>query len=158
MDLELRALRYFVAVAETLNFSKAAARLNISQPPLSLAIRQLEEKMGAQLFERNSRHVSLTPAGAVLYKEALFLISHAGSLKIALPTRQNAVACASALWVPWSIAACQHYCSYWGVKVSRSILSWPNPIQATLSIKLPWAMLMWDLSTAIACLLNCRTK
>ncbi len=81
MDLELRALRYFVAVAETLNFSKAAARLNISQPPLSLAIRQLEEKMGAQLFERNSRHVSLTPAGAVLYKEALFLISHAGSLK-----------------------------------------------------------------------------
>src|SRR5690606_36358070 len=81
MDLDLRALRYFVAVAETLNFSKAAARLNISQPPLSLAIRQLEEKMGAQLFERNSRHVSLTPAGAVLYKEALFLISHAGSLK-----------------------------------------------------------------------------
>jgi DNA-binding transcriptional LysR family regulator len=81
MDLELRALRYFVAVAETLNFSKAAARLNISQPPLSLAIRQLEEKMGAQLFERNSRHVSLTPAGAVLYKEALFLLSHAGSLK-----------------------------------------------------------------------------
>ena len=81
MDLELRALRYFVAVAETLNFSKAAARLNISQPPLSLAIRQLEAKMGAQLFERNSRHVSLTPAGAVLYKEALFLLGHAGSLK-----------------------------------------------------------------------------
>lgn len=81
MDLDLRALRYFVAVAETLNFSKAAARLNISQPPLSLAIRQLEEKMGAQLFERNSRHVSLTPAGAVLYKEALFLLSHASSLK-----------------------------------------------------------------------------
>ncbi|MGH8811877.1 MAG: LysR family transcriptional regulator [Advenella sp.] len=81
MDLDLRSLRYFVAVAETLNFSKAAARLNISQPPLSLAIRQLEEKMGAQLFERNSRHVSLTPAGAMLYKEALFLLSHAGSLK-----------------------------------------------------------------------------
>ncbi len=81
MDLELRSLRYFVAVAETLNFSKAAARLNISQPPLSLAIRQLENKMGTQLFERNSRHVSLTPAGATLYKEALFLLSHASSLK-----------------------------------------------------------------------------
>ncbi len=77
----MRSLRYFVAVAETLNFSKAAARLNISQPPLSLAIRQLEGKLGMPLFERNSRHVSLTPAGATLYKEALFLLGHAGSLK-----------------------------------------------------------------------------
>ena len=81
MDLDLRTLRYFVAVAETLNFSKAAARLNMSQPPLSLAIRQLETQMGTRLFERNSRHVSLTAAGAMLYKEALFLLSHAGSLK-----------------------------------------------------------------------------
>lgn len=81
MDLDLRTLRYFVAVAETLNFSKAAARLNMSQPPLSLAIRQLETQMGTRLFERNSRHVCLTAAGAMLYKEALFLLSHAGSLK-----------------------------------------------------------------------------
>ncbi len=81
MELELRNLRYFVAVAETLNFSKAALRLNISQPPLSLAIKQLEAAMGAKLFERNSRKVILTQAGLILYKEALFILSHTGSLK-----------------------------------------------------------------------------
>ena len=81
MELELRNLRYFVAVAETLNFSQAAQRLNISQPPLSLAIKQLETTMGTRLFERNSRKVLLTQAGLILYKEALFILSHTGSLK-----------------------------------------------------------------------------
>jgi DNA-binding transcriptional LysR family regulator len=68
--LELRHLRYFVAVAEELNFSRAAQRLHMAQPPLSVAIRQLEQEIGAQLFERSSREVKLTVAGQVLLEGA----------------------------------------------------------------------------------------
>lgn len=69
-DVEVRELRYFRAVAEELNFSRAAARLGMAQPPLSRAIRLLERRLRVQLFERTSRQVSLTPAGRVLLVEA----------------------------------------------------------------------------------------
>jgi DNA-binding transcriptional LysR family regulator len=69
MDLEVRELRYFQAVAQELNFSRAAQRLGMAQPPLSRAIRQLERRVGAQLFERDTRRVALTAAGAVLLAE-----------------------------------------------------------------------------------------
>ena len=69
--METRELRYFVAVAEDLSFTKAAARLRMSQPPLSQAISRLELKLGSRLFEREARKAPrLTPAGAVLLREA----------------------------------------------------------------------------------------
>ncbi|WP_251863959.1 LysR family transcriptional regulator [Achromobacter sp. Marseille-Q4962] len=81
MDLDPRLLRYFVAVAEERHFSRAAERLHISQPPLSYAIRQLEENMGVRLLARTSRHVELTDAGQVLYREALTLLRQADEVR-----------------------------------------------------------------------------
>ncbi|WP_399893188.1 LysR family transcriptional regulator [Streptomyces sp. BBFR51] len=68
--MESRPLRYFVAVAEELNFARAAERLGISPPPLSRAIRRLEAELGVALFERTTHSVTRTPAGDVLLAEA----------------------------------------------------------------------------------------
>ena len=68
--MELRHLRYFVAAAEELNFSRAAVRLRVSQPPLSRQIRNLEEEIGAPLFDRSRQKLQLTPAGKSFLEQA----------------------------------------------------------------------------------------
>ncbi|MGT2532487.1 LysR family transcriptional regulator [Streptomyces nojiriensis] len=69
-ELEVRELRYFIAVAEELNFSRAAGRLGMAQPPLSKAIAQMESRLGVRLLERTTRQVRLTNAGQVLLDQA----------------------------------------------------------------------------------------
>ncbi|MBF5028562.1 LysR family transcriptional regulator [Micromonospora sp. ANENR4] len=78
--MDMRSLGYFVAVAEELNVGRAAARLHISQPPLSRAIQRLEVELGVELFNRSVRGMTLTPAGQVLLPEARELLARMDSL------------------------------------------------------------------------------
>lgn len=81
VELELRTLRYFVAVAEELHFGRAARRLHMTQPPLSRAIRQLESDLGVTLFERSPSGVTLTEVGAWFQQDAQALLEQAERLR-----------------------------------------------------------------------------
>ena len=80
--IELRLWRQFIAVAEELHFSRAAQRLNMTQPPLTQAIAQLEGALGLRLFDRTKRSVQLTAAGAALVPEARDLLARAAALPV----------------------------------------------------------------------------
>jgi DNA-binding transcriptional ArsR family regulator len=70
MDVEVRQLRYFVVIAEELNFSRAAKRLSLTQPALSLQVQRLEEALGVILFERNRRRMRLSESGKLFLQLA----------------------------------------------------------------------------------------
>ena len=80
-DIDLKLLRRFVVVAEERNFGRAAARLHMTQPPLSRAIKQLETDVGAVLLDRSSTPVTLTSAGTALYDEARLLLEQADHVR-----------------------------------------------------------------------------
>jgi DNA-binding transcriptional LysR family regulator len=88
-QLELRHLRYFLAVAEELNFSRAAERLHIAQPALSAQIRSLETQLGAEFFSRTTRKVDLTPVGELLLADAREIVERAdrAAAKVAAAAR-----------------------------------------------------------------------
>jgi DNA-binding transcriptional LysR family regulator len=95
VTVDLRSLRYFVAVAQEHHIGRAARRLHMTQPPLSRAIRELEDELGVTLFERTSKGVTLTPAGSVMYDESAALLERADLLR----TRVTAAAGAGTLTI-----------------------------------------------------------
>jgi DNA-binding transcriptional LysR family regulator len=81
--LELRHLRYFEALASTLNFTRAAEQLHIAQPPLSRQIQQLEDELGVMLIDRSSRPLALTRAGAFFYEQATQILARIEEVRLA---------------------------------------------------------------------------
>ena len=101
--MELRHLKYFVAVAEELHFGRAANKVHISQPPLSQQIRQLETELGTKLLHRTKRRVELTHSGRIFLQEARATLAHADQAVARVKRAQRGeVGRLSIGWLPWS--------------------------------------------------------
>jgi DNA-binding transcriptional LysR family regulator len=100
--VEVRHLRYFVAVAEELNFGRAAARLHIAQPGLSRQIKELERELGVGLFDRDRRHVNLTEAGSLLLAEAYAVLGRFDQCEETMRRARNGVRLAAVRVGMWS--------------------------------------------------------
>jgi DNA-binding transcriptional LysR family regulator len=104
--MELRHLRYFVAVAEELHFRRAAERLHVAQPAVSEQIRKLEQELGVRLFDRTQRSVGLTPAGVALLGEARLVLRRAESaVHAATDAARRAIARLHVGYVPDALPA-----------------------------------------------------
>ncbi|GIO27357.1 LysR family transcriptional regulator [Ornithinibacillus bavariensis] len=79
--MDIKQLRYFIAIAEEKNITAAASRLHMSQPPLSMQLKQLESELGVKLFDRSGKRMELTDKGEVLYKKALHLVNNLEEIK-----------------------------------------------------------------------------
>ena len=93
--MDVRQLRYFLAVAAERNFSRAAERLHMAQPPLSRQIQQLEQEVGAALFDRDSRPLALTDAGRLFYEHAVQVTRRLDAMKDAMRTFVSSIGRAS---------------------------------------------------------------
>lgn len=107
--MELRQLQYFVAAADTLNFSRAAESLYISQPTLSQQIAELERELGVQLFERTKRSVLLTNAGAALLVQAKDLLHRSESLMETVRNVKNHTSITGNLCIGYEAGATANY-------------------------------------------------
>jgi DNA-binding transcriptional LysR family regulator len=134
MDVHLRRLRYFVAVAEELHFTRAAARVHVAQPSLSKQVRLLEEELGFPLFERNTRSVVLTQAGMSLVPAAQAVLEQ-WQLGVreaaAVHTRESRVlrvgfvASGANEWTPSIVAAFARTRPGWRVDLTQA--PWSDP-------------------------------
>ena len=113
--MELRHLRYFVAVGEELSFTRAAERLHIAQPPLSQQIRQLEEELGVTLLERAARPVRLTEAGLLLLDRARELLCGIGGHCCRHPTDRPWAGRSTYDRFRWLSHVCGLARHYWGL-------------------------------------------